>query len=67
MKSKLSRKAKELTGRKERSHFWDERRTTKKLREVIIKKLMAQGASNVEIAEATGVSVKTIQRRRKGL
>lgn len=55
-----------VTSRRGRKKIWDERRATKALRDKLIKAMLKQGLTDEAIAEATGVSKKTIYRRRVG-
>ncbi len=65
MKSELQQQRAGITGRKSRAEFWQQRRDDKNKREELIQTLLSEGKTNREIADITGVSTKTVIRRRK--
>ncbi len=61
----LQKKREKLTSRKDRKEFWDGRRKEKELRETLISEQIAEGLSDKEISASTGISERTIFRRRR--
>jgi len=61
----LQKKRAKLTSRKDRKEFWDGRRKEKELRETLISEQIAEGLSDKEISASTGISERTIFRRRR--
>ena len=64
MKSELQQQRAEITGRKSRTEFWDQRRADKIEREKLIQELLSEGKTDQQIADIIGVSTKTVTRRR---